>query len=193
MFKELASLPQVIKNLRYRLYRENRDTSRWENAVRTHLGFGTYRASEILKGEMPDDRELEKIAEWCKCSPDDVGSAPIYPADAEGMIKENIQFLLSSLGRGKKGKMAESLGVRPEQVSRWKKGQQLPPRNTQRDLLRQFGLDPDLDLTSVPLFLANAPIHAQAQRDWLITRLQEMPNEELAPHFHSIHKLISPK
>jgi len=193
MIEDITNLPQVVKNLRYLLYLAAPDTSCWERVIHSKIGCGIHRAGEILAGEEPNKKELWKIAEWCGRSPDDVGSAPIYPSDRDGLLKENVRFLLSCLAHGMNSKLAASLNVKPVQVSRWKSGKQLPPKKTQADLLRYFALDPGTDLTGVPLFLASYPIHAQAQRDWLIHRLQEISNEDLSPHFQSIRKLISPR
>jgi transcriptional regulator with XRE-family HTH domain len=110
------------------------------------------------------------------------------------MTKENLRFLIGSLkGQGGQKKLAQALGVLPSQVSRWKKGGVIPHGSNLRDLLKFFSLDADLDLGKTPLFLANFPIHGVAQKEWIIQRLQEMPHEQLAPHFPSISKLISPE
>jgi len=191
----LTKLPQVSLNLRYQLYKEKHDPARWEDVAAKKLKIGLYRMRSIMNGDeslSPDEQEA--VAEWCGRSVDDIGSAPIYPADTEGMTKENLRFLIGSLkGRGGQKQFSESLGVRPEQVTRWKKGGVIPHGSNLRDLLKFFSLDADLDLGKTPLFLANFPIHGVAQKDWIIQRLQEMPHEQLAPHFPSISKLISPE
>lgn len=191
----ITNLPQVALNLRYQLYNEKHAPARWEEIAAKKLAIGLYRIRPIMNGEeSPSHQEVEAIAEWCGRSVDDVVSAPIYPADSEGMAKENLRFLIASLkGKGGQKQLAEALGVRPEQVSRWKKEGVIPHGNNQRDLLRFFSLDPDLNLGKTPLFLANVPIHGVAQKEWIIQRLQEMPHEQLAPHFPSISKLISPE
>jgi len=191
----LVNLPQVSLNLRSQLYKEKHDPSRWEEIASKKLHIGLHQLRAIINGEeTPSHAEKESIAEWCKRSVDDVLSAPIYPADSEGMTKENLRYLIGSLkGNGGQKKLAQTLGVRQEQVTRWKKEGVIPHRNNRRDLLKFFSLDSDLDLGKTPLFLANFPIHGLAQKEWIIQRLQEMPPEQLAPHFPSISKLISPE
>jgi hypothetical protein len=191
----LTKLPQVSLNLRYQLYKEKHDPAQWEDVAAKKLKIGLYRMRSIMNGdESLSPEEQEAVAEWCGRSVDDLGSAPIYPADTEGMTKENLRFLIGSLkGQGGQKKFSESLGVRPEQVTRWKKGGVMPHGSNLRDLLKFFSLDADLDLGKTPLFLANFPIHGVAQKEWIIQRLQEMPHEQLAPHFPSISKLISPE
>ena len=191
---DIRELPQVIKNLRYRLFQESKDTSRWDRLAADQLGIAIYKVRQVIQGEeKPSSKELERIAEWCGRSVDDIGSAPTYPSDKDGMQKENLKFLLESLPHGGKKKAAKVLGVRPEQVSRWKTGRQPPNKGNVKDLLKYFSLGPDLDLGTVPLFLINYPIHAEAKKDWLIGRLQEMPPDKLEPHFTSIRKLITPE
>jgi transcriptional regulator with XRE-family HTH domain len=191
----LTKLPQVSLNLRYQLYKEKLAPARWEDVAAKKLKIGLYRMRSIMNGdESLSPEEQEAVAEWCGRSVDDLGSAPIYPADTEGMTKENLRFLIGSLkGQGGQKKLAQALGVLPSQVSRWKKGGVIPHGSNLRDLLKFFSLDADLDLGKTPLFLANFPIHGVAQKEWIIQRLQEMPHEQLAPHFPSISKLISPE
>jgi len=191
----LTKLPQVSLNLRYQLYKEKHVPAQWEDVASKKLKIGLYRMRAIMNGdESLSPEEQEAVAEWCGRSVDDLGSAPIYPADTEGMTKENLRFLINSLkGQGGQKKFSETLGIRPEQVTRWKKGGVIPHGSNLRDLLKFFSLDSNLDLGKIPLFLATFPIHGVAQKEWIIQRLQEMPHEQLAPHFPSISKLISPE
>jgi hypothetical protein len=191
----LTKLPQVSLNLRYQLYKEKHDPARWEDVASKKLKIGLYRIRSIMNGdESLSPEEQEAVAEWCGRSVDDLGSAPIYPADTEGMTKENLRFLIGSLKeKGGQKKLSTALGVLPSQVTRWKNERVIPHESNLRDLLKFFSLDSDLDLGKTPLFLANFPIHGVAQKEWIIQRLQEMPHEQLAPHFPSISKLISPE
>ena len=190
----LKNLPQLVRNLRYKLYSKTPDTTQWERIAREKARLRTYCVRGILDGEIdPEADELERIAEWCGASLEDLQTAPIYPADREGMTKANIAFLLDSLGHGGRGPLAERLGVRKEQLSRWASGKQVPHLANQRDLLRYFALDPDTDLGSVPLFLISFPIHGEARKKWLLKAIQEMPPDKLDPYFESMRKLLTPE
>jgi transcriptional regulator with XRE-family HTH domain len=192
--EQLKALPQLTLNLRYKLYRVTPDTTQWERIAREKLRLRTYHVRAILEGEeLPDAEEQERAAEWCGASLEDLLSAPTYPADREGMTKANIAFLLDSLGHGGKKHLAEKLKVRAEQLSRWRSGSQTPHAGNMRDLLRFFALDPDTDVGTVPLFLVNHPIHAEARKKWLVKTIQETPPEKLALHFESMRKLLEPE
>jgi len=192
--EELTKLPQLVRNLRYKLLRKTPDTTQWERVAREKLRLRTYHVRAILDGEeLPEPDEQERIAEWCGVSLEDLLSAPIYPADRDGMTKTNIAFLLGSLGHGGKAQLAKRLSVRPEQLSRWRSGKQIPHAGNLRELLRYFALDTDTDLGAVPLFLVNYPIHGEARKKWLINAIQEMPPDKLDPHFNSIRKLLTPE
>ena len=192
--EQLKALPQLVLNLRYKLYLSTPDTTQWERIAREKLQIRTYHVRAILEGEeLPEPDEQERVAEWCGASLEDLMSAPIYPADREGMTKANIAFLLDSLGHGGKKQVAERLSVRAEQLSRWRGGQQTPHAGNLRELLRYFTLDPDTDLGSVPLFLVNFPIHGEARKKWLVKAIQETPPDKLDPHFESMRKLLAPE
>ena len=190
----MNELPQVSKNLRFRLLQESKDTAQWDYLASDRLGIPFFRVRQIISGEeIPSPKEIERIAHWCGKTTDDICSAPIYPSDADGMKKENLRFLLKSLEHGEKRKVAKTLGVTAEQLSRWSSGNQSPNKNNVRRLLRYFRIDPALDLEKEPLFLSNYPVHAAAKKSWLLNRLQEMPPEKLDPHFNSIRKLLTPE
>lgn len=192
--EQLKALPQFVRNLRYKLYLSTRDTTQWERIAREKLRIRTYHVRAILEGEeMPEPEEQERVADWCGASLEDLKSAPIYPADREGMTKANIAFLLDSLGHGGKKQVAGRLNVRAEQLSRWGSGQQIPHAGNLRELLRYFTLDPDTDLGTVPLFLVNFPIHGEARKKWLVKAIQELPPDKLDPHFESMRKLLTPE
>lgn len=192
--EQLKILPQLVRNLRYKLCLATPDTTQWERIAREKLKLRTYHVRAILEGEeLPTLDEQERIAEWCTTSLEDLLSAPIYPADREGMTKANITFLLDSLGHGGKKKLAARLNLRAEQLSRWRGGQQTPHAGNLRELLRYFALDTDTDLGSVPLFLINFPIHSEARKKWLVQAIEEMPPDKLNPHFDSIRKLLAPE
>lgn len=188
------NLSQMTLNLRYKLYRETEDTTCWERLVGEKVHLRNHQVRAILEGEeVPEPKVQERIAEWCGCGVDDLGSAPMYPADREGMKKANLSFLLDSLPHGAKTDLAKKIRVQPSQVTRWHGGKQQPHDSNLRDMLRYFALDPDTDLGSVPLFLVNFPIHGEARKKWLVKTIQEMPSAKLDPHFESIRKLLSPE
>ena len=191
---ELTNLSQFVRNLRFKLSEEPPDTTEWGRLAMEKFQLSAHQARVALEGEeeLPPE-QLSRIAQLCGVSLEDMATAPLYPADPEGMARANIAFLLSSLGHGGKAQLAKRLGLRPEQLSRWGSGKQIPHAANQRELLRYFALDPDTNLSEVPLFLVNYPIHGEARKKWLINAIQAMPPDKLDPHFASIRKLLAPE
>ena len=190
MLDDLNSLSQVAKNLRYRLYKENSDYSKWEEILFKKVGIGSYRTKFLIEGDHPSDEEAQKIADWCGVSVDDVMSAPIHPADAEGILRENMKFLMESLPHGGKAALSKALKITASQISRWSSGTHLPHQSSIDVLVAYLGLNPRVDLKVHPIFLTNAPIHGEAKREHLQKLLNEAPSSFLDDHFASFEKLL---
>lgn len=193
MVDELNSLSQAVRNLRYQLYKQTRDYSKWEEILSKKVGIGTYRTAFLIEGDHPTDEEAQKIADWCGVSVDDLMSAPIHPADAEGILRENIVFLMASLPRGGKASLAKALKITSSQISRWAAGTHLPHQSNIEELMGYLGLNPRIDLKVHPIFLINGPIHGEAKREYLMKQLQEAPPWLLDDHFASFEKLLRKK
>jgi hypothetical protein len=193
MLDDLNSLSQVTKNLRYQLYRETRDYSKWEGILSKKAGIAIYRAKFLIEGEPPTDEENQKLADWCGVCVDDLVSAPIHPADAEGILRENMKFLLESLPHGGKTALAKALQMTGPQISRWAKGEHLPHQSNIERLKDYFGISARVDLEEDPIFLTDAPIHDEARRDYLMKLMREVPAETLDDHFASLEKLLRKK
>jgi hypothetical protein len=193
MLNDLNSLSQVTKNLRYLLYRETRDYSKWEEILFKKVGIASSRTKFLIEGDHPSDEEVEKIADWCGMSVDDVMSAPIHPADATGILRENVKFLMASLPRGGKTALAKQIAVTDSQISRWAKGKHLPHQSNIERLKDYFGISARVDLEEDPIFLTDAPIHDEARRDYLMKLMREVPAHTLDDHFASLEKLLRKK
>jgi transcriptional regulator with XRE-family HTH domain len=193
MLDDLNTLSQVTKNLRYRLYGETHDYSKWEEILSKRAGISLYRAQFLIGGEPPTDEEIQKLADWCGVSSDDLCSAPIHPADAEGILRENMKFLMESLPHGGKTALAKALKMTGPQISRWASGEHLPHQSNIENLKDYFGISPRVDLRADPIFLTNAPIHGEAKREYLLKQIQEAPPWLLDDHFASFEKLLRKK
>ena len=93
-------------------------------------------------------------------------------------------------GEGKKA--AARIGITEGQLSRWKKwgDQNKPYPANLRNLLKFHGMDPDLDLEGVPVFLSMEPLSGCAQKEWLSSRVREMPAAEVAKIYPVLRKLF---
>jgi transcriptional regulator with XRE-family HTH domain len=70
------------------------------------------------------------------------------------VLRENLRRLIGGLGHGGKKDFAVALGVSPVAVSRWLSGRHRPRKSRLSAIARYFGLTPDVDLETFPVFLS---------------------------------------
>lgn len=191
MAEELSKLPQFTLNLRY-LAKSNFPESSpegWSRLLATRSGIPDRRVSALLNGDASNQSELDKVAAAFGQEAAALGSAPLYGNEEETILRENLRYLLGSLPKGVKGQLAESIGIRQEQLSRWEKDVTPEVKNL-RSTLKFFQLDPDLDLKQEPLFLSLDPVGAHAQKAWLLTRLKDLAPSAVGEVFVALKRLL---
>lgn len=195
--KDLANLPQVTRNLRHKLYLERHDTALWGELVADALHVSPLRARQLLDGRPPEitEEELGKVARWCGRQIDDVASSPSYSSDKREILLENLRLLQQGLGAGGQKLLAKHIGVTNSTICRWFAGdwKEAPHPKNLSAALRFFGLDPELDLEVVPLFLFDAPVHVMAKKIYLKGMVDQASADEIAKHFDALRKILDPE
>jgi hypothetical protein len=155
--------------------------------TRTYLGFS--RASGLLQGADAKPDEVRLLAELFKVEQEELVSVPLYTRDSS-VFWENLRYLVDSIPHGKKETVAKAIGVTAPQFSRWANGEIKPHKKNLKLLLKLHGIDPDLDLASVPLFLALEPLSGFDQREWIANRVRDLPAAEIARIYPALRKLL---
>jgi transcriptional regulator with XRE-family HTH domain len=193
MVTKLSELPQFTLNLRF-LAKSNFPDSlpeQWSHLLATRSGISDRHVSALLSGEPPSQSDLEKAATAFGHEATTVGSAPLYGHEGETILRQNLRYLLGSLPKGGKARLAKSIGVRQAQLSRWEKDV-TPEAKNLRSALKFFELDPDIDLRQEPLFLSLDPVGAHAQKEWLAKRVQSASPSEIGRLFEAFKLLLPP-
>lgn len=170
------------------------DSSLWavelNKLTRNYLGFS--RATGLLIGpdanrETPE--EIRMLAEVFKVEPEELVSVPLYTRDSS-VFRENVRYLVESIPHGQKETVAKAIGITAPQFSRWASGEIKPRKANLRKLLKLHGIDQDLDLENVPLFLSMEPLSGFDQRRWVANRVQDLPAAEIAKIYPALRKLL---
>ncbi|MEZ5325777.1 MAG: helix-turn-helix transcriptional regulator [Verrucomicrobiales bacterium] len=132
------------------------------------------RATALLLGAGPTSDEVAAIVDMTGIDRETLIGVPLY-TQAESLMAQNLRFLRAQLPKGQAEKAAREIGITPSQLSRWGSGIDRPRRSNVRKLLKFHGIDQDIDLTDVPLFLTMDSISGHAKKQWAAMRLQEMP------------------
>jgi hypothetical protein len=184
-------LHQEHWNVRYLASRVDRRPETWAVTIQKRTGIRLYRADQILRGAAIKRDEIAAISTAFEVDIKELQSNPLYGHGDESVLRLNLRYLIDSLPHGEKKKLAKSIDVAEETISKWtsRGGRGLHPKNRSR-LLKYFGLDPELDLAKEPIFLSIAPVGAHLQKAWLLERVQEMPPEEIGKVFPAVQRIF---
>jgi hypothetical protein len=185
------NLHQEHWNVRYLASRVDQHSETWATTIQTRTGIRLDRANQILRGAPIRRDELNVIATAFDADFKELQSNPLYGHGDQSVLRLNLLYLIDSLPHGDKKKLAKSISVAEETISKWtsRGGRGLHPKNRSR-LLKYFGLDPELDLTREPLFLSMVPVGAHLQKAWLLERVKEMSPEEIAKVFPAVQRIF---
>ena len=189
--KEIEELSQFCRNLRWLLWRRNPDPASWVREL-VHLSrksISSSRSVGLLRGAEPDPNEVQVLADLNGLEVEELQGVPLYALN-HSVLRENLCHLLDALPQGEKERAAEAIGVRPSQLSRWKNQVENPRKENVRKLLRFHGLDPDLDVERLPIFLSLEPLSGYAQKEWVASRVRELPASEIAQIYPALRKLL---
>ena len=187
----ISDVSQCCRNLRWMVRQGCQDPSQWavelNKLTRTYLDFN--RAYGLLAGVDAKPDEIRMLSEIFKVEPEELVTVPLYSRDGS-VFQLNLAYLIESIPHGQKDKVAKSIGVTAPQFSRWANGEIKPRKKNLRLLLKMHGIDPDLDLTTVPLFLSMEPLSGFQQRAWVTSRVQDLPAAEIAKIYPALRKIL---
>lgn len=181
------ALPDFTRNLRYQLWRRDIARERWALQLIEWLDCSERRAWQLLRGDLPDQKELRRIAERMGLTAEVLQSGNL--TERVQILTENLRYLLDAPKRGGKKVLAEELDVQQASISRWLRGGRPEPRH-QVAIKKYFGLPASVDLETDPLFLELSPVGGYEQRAWLRQRVDELDDETLRVLFPALERLL---
>jgi hypothetical protein len=149
------------------------------------------RAIGLLRGAEPAPAEIAMAVEMTGFEREELLSVPLYTRGLP-LFALNLRHLVEAIPHGQGRDAAARIGITESHLSRWRKwgDERKPHRTNVRNLLKFHGMDPDLDLDSVPVFLSMEPISGYAQKAWLSSRVQEMSAADVAALYPALRKLL---
>lgn len=190
---EFEGLNQITLNVRWLLKSRGAPAGRWALTLvelsRRTISFS--RATGLLLGASPSEAELRVLVDVAGCDREELITAPLYTRD-KTILALNLRHLVDSIPHGERKAAATRIGVSEWQLSRWRKWTAAggPHPANLRNLLKFHGMDPDLELEKVPLFLSMEPVSGYSQKAWLSSRVQEMSPSEVAALYPALRKLL---
>lgn len=183
-------MQQTTTNLCYLLWRDRRPRQEWAARLAQWAGCDTTHAEALLRDTnlLPD--EIRRIAGACGVSEEDLAFANLLEEAGVSALSENVKYLVESLERGGKARLATALKVDVSTISRWRSGD-LKPRDAHVKALHgYFRLPVSVDLYIEPIFLWPKPLTEAARRDWLHRRLDALSTETLHDLFPALERLL---
>ena len=192
--KDILTLNVACLNLRWLLLSRESHPSQWAEFLEkfTRKSISRRRSNALLEGNSSlNEAESLVIAEMFSVDAEELHSVPLYARD-NSVFESNINFLLDAIPRGQRKAAAKMIGVKEQQLSRWKNLVVRPRVAHLRSFLRFHGIDPDLDLEKQPLFLSMEPISGFGQKRWLQSRIEQMSAMDVGLMFPALKKLLKP-
>jgi transcriptional regulator with XRE-family HTH domain len=184
---------RVSLNVRFSLWNRKVARSEWEAWLAAKTTIPLDMCRRLVRGTLLDaaisSDQVRALAKAIGLDEEILRSADL-PRDRGNVLSENLRFLFSSLERGGKKSVASKLGIDPTTVSRWLSGNFEPQPAFLRKLILEFGLPSDTDLLKDPIFLSAEPVSASERRQWLNTRIQTLPSDELKELFPALRRLL---
>ena len=190
---EFSDLSQLALNVRWILKSDDDRPDRWATELvrRTRKTINHSRAHSLLDGTEPSQSEMQVLVDVTGYDREELVTVPLYTRD-HLLLTLNLRHLVASIPHGQGKEAAQKIGVTDGQLSRWKRwgDQKKPHRINLRNLLKFHGMDPDLDLEEVPVFLSMEPLSGYAQKEWIFSRVNDLPASEIAKIYPALKKLL---
>lgn len=184
-------MDNVTGNIRYLLWKEKLEPRAWAERLARLIGCDEPRASGILRGMTPSPDELRALAKTAGVSARALKETDLVVDGKVSMLYENLACLIGGLEKGKKSKLAASLGIHPATISGWLSGKTRPERPSQAAICRYFRLPSGTDLEREPLFLSYPPMGETARKRWLKERIDQMDAGKLQEAFAAVDAVLS--
>lgn len=190
---ELQELSQLTLNLRWILRRTDKKSDQWAGELvrMTRKTISSSRAFGLLHGVEPTPAEVAVLVDVTGFEKEELFGVPLYTRERP-LFAQNLRHLVESIPHGQGRQAAAKIGITESQLSRWRKwgDERKPHRTNVRNLLKFHGMDPDLDLDDVPVFLSMEPLSGYAQKEWLTSRVREMPASEISKIYSALKRML---
>lgn len=110
--------------------------------------------------------------------------------DNVDILRENLGYLFSVLGRGGKKAVSAKLEIDPTTISRWLNGAFEPQTSMLQRLVDYFGLRKGTDLRQDPVFLTLGPASTEEQRLWVRRKLEALPRDTFQELYPALRRLL---
>lgn len=196
----MDSAKQVSLNVRYLLWKDNRDKDpqTWPDLLLERLKTPYPRSQRLpwpdeqivnfLKGQSASDQQIKELAEAFTLEEEDLRYGDFVADSGQDIFTENIRYLFN-LSHGFKAKVAEELGVNKSTITGWAGGTR-PQQETLKKITRYFGLSWEDDLETTPIFLSYEPVSDAARRQWIVERVKSLSPSELSEIFPALKKIL---
>jgi transcriptional regulator with XRE-family HTH domain len=176
-------------NLFYLLWRESRDIRSWPGLLAEWAEIQRTEAKRIIENRSVPDEILSRVAEAKDYTVEELHYGALI--GSEQIAEENIKYLLDKLRHGEKKKLAEQIGVTPETVSQWSRGNQLPRSKNREKIKSYFGIENAVDLEEHPLFLVQRPLTDEMRRRDLREKIEEADEDSIETYYDALVKLLT--
>lgn len=184
----------ISVNVRYLLRRAGVPVSEWASWLAVQASLELQTAKLLVTGQLSDvqvsDNDLRKIGDAFELGDQENLRFQGFAFEGCDVLRENLLFLMGSLGHGGKKSLALELHVDPTTISRWLNGSFEPQASTLHQMVLYFGLPPTTNLCEDPIFLSQEPVSARDRRKWLHHRIDTLTVEELRELYPALRRLL---
>ncbi|MEZ9540314.1 helix-turn-helix domain-containing protein [Shewanella sp. 10N.286.51.B8] len=196
----------VSENIRFLLWQAGIEKPYWKKSLKSKLnsikasGFGsslsqldysTEDCDDLLLRDNVSETDLRVVSQAFAIDESELKFSSLLKSSKTNVLAHNLKTLCSGLGPGGKTKLAESLGVHNTTLSRWLSGTITPDKIKLKNLSDFFGVDYDKLLNDHPYFLSINPVTEIEKRDWLKSRVDDIPRELLNRLYPALDKLLN--
>lgn len=198
-FSRLAYDPmahQVSQNVRFQLFRRGVPREDWSKVLHERAGLDSAKVTGLLRGRLDDaeilPHELKQLADAVGLPSDceELRFSDLLANNRTNVFVENVIFLLGSLKKGQKQELASFVGVTPTTISRWAKTGKGMGSARLSKFLQFFGLATDTDLRKSPLFLDDGPVSVAQCREWAVSQLEQLGDQDFQALYPALRRLL---
>jgi transcriptional regulator with XRE-family HTH domain len=186
----MDKLPQAALNIRYFLWKKKGvPANGWSRELSNLLSCERTRAEELLWSGRLSHQELMLLAEDAGVTEESFLNSPFIEERID-ILSVNLVYLFESLEHGGQKRFAESIGISPVNITRWKSGETKINAKHLMQIKEFFGLASAVDLQTDPIFLSLTPYGDQNRRRWLNERMKEIDEDSLRRLFPAFERLF---
>ena len=189
---------RISNNLRLTLWRQGVPRAEWVGWVAARCELRPDLVRAVVEGNASDDQvgdaECSQLARaiGMTSEAETLRFADMVAAECD-VLRENLAYLMNALGHGGKKALAAKFSVDPTTISRWLNGTSQPSEATLRQLATHFGVPAGTNLRSDPVFLSLDPVALSERRQWLVSRLESLPADELRDLYPALRRMLGPQ